>query len=78
MNAQVPRTVFCSYVLAGKEKDPNYGDNIYQVDLKKYDRCFDTASRDLMVIVKGRRRFRGIISPRGGFVAKIEVQDTAV
>jgi hypothetical protein len=40
LNAQVPGTVFCSYVLAGKEKDPNYGDNIYQVDLKKYDRNF--------------------------------------
>ena len=38
--AQVPGTVFNSYVLAGKEKDPNFGDNIYKVDLKKYDRNF--------------------------------------
>jgi hypothetical protein len=38
--AQVPGTVFGSYVLAGKEKDPNYGDNIYKVDLKNYDRNF--------------------------------------
>ena len=38
--AQVPGTVFDSYVLAGKEKDPNFGDNIYQVDLAKYDRNF--------------------------------------
>jgi beta-galactosidase/beta-glucuronidase len=27
-------------VLAGKEKDPNFGDNIYHVDLAKYDRNF--------------------------------------
>ena len=40
MPAQVPGTVFVSYVLAGKEKDPNYADNIYKVDLKKYDRNF--------------------------------------
>ena len=38
--AQVPGTVFGSYVLAGKEKDPNFGDNIYQVDVLKYDRNF--------------------------------------
>ena len=38
--AQVPGTVFNAYVLAGKEKDPNFGDNIYQVDLAKYDRNF--------------------------------------
>ena len=38
--AQVPGTVFGAYVLAGKEKDPNFGDNIYQVDLAKYDRNF--------------------------------------
>ena len=38
--AQVPGTVFGSYVLAGKEKDPNYADNIYKVDIKKYDRNF--------------------------------------
>ena len=40
LTAQVPGTVFGSYVLAGKEKDPNYGDNIYQVDRTKYDRNF--------------------------------------
>ena len=38
--AQVPGTVFGAYVLAGKEKDPNFGDNIYQVELAKYDRNF--------------------------------------
>jgi hypothetical protein len=38
--AQVPGTVFNSYVLAGEEKDPNYGDNIRQVDKSKYERNF--------------------------------------
>lgn len=36
----VPGTVFASYVSAGKEKDPNYGDNIYEVDESKYNRPF--------------------------------------
>jgi hypothetical protein len=40
LGAQIPGTVFDSYVLDGKEKDPNFGDNIYQVDLTKYDRNF--------------------------------------
>ena len=37
---QVPGTVFGSYVEAGLEKDPNFGDNIYKVDKSKYDRNF--------------------------------------
>ncbi|ACU62245.1 galactose-binding domain-containing protein [Chitinophaga pinensis] len=36
----VPGTVFGSFVAAGLEKDPNYADNIYQVDKAKYDRDF--------------------------------------
>ncbi len=36
----VPGTVFASYVAAGLEKDPNFGDNIYKVDKAKYDRNF--------------------------------------
>ncbi|TFF35474.1 discoidin domain-containing protein [Mucilaginibacter psychrotolerans] len=40
VNAIVPGTVFASYVAAGLEKDPNFGDNIYKVDRKKYDRSF--------------------------------------
>ena len=36
----VPGTVFTSYVAAGREKDPNFGDNIQQVDRQKYDRNF--------------------------------------
>jgi hypothetical protein len=40
IDAQVPGTVFNSYVLAGKEKDPNFGDNVWEVDRTKYDRNF--------------------------------------
>src|SRR5665213_227035 len=40
VNAVVPGAVFTSYVNAGIEKDPNYGDNIYQVDKSKYNRNF--------------------------------------
>ncbi len=38
--AQVPGTVFGSYVIAGLEPEPTYGDNCYKVDFKKYDRNF--------------------------------------
>ncbi|MEX6691035.1 discoidin domain-containing protein [Danxiaibacter flavus] len=40
VNAVVPGTVFTSYVNVGVEKDPNYGDNIYQVDKSKYNKNF--------------------------------------
>ncbi len=40
VDAVVPGTVFNSFVVAGLEKDPNFGDNIHQVDRKKYDRSF--------------------------------------
>lgn len=40
VSAIVPGTVFTSYVNAGIEKDPNFGDNIYKVDRTKYDRSF--------------------------------------
>jgi hypothetical protein len=40
VTAVVPGTVFTSYVAAGLEKDPNFGDNIYKVDRAKYDRNF--------------------------------------
>ncbi len=40
VKAVVPGTVFTSYVTAGLEKDPNFGDNIHQVERKKYDRSF--------------------------------------
>jgi len=38
--ATVPGTVFGSYVEQGFEKDPNFGDNIYRVDKKKYNKDF--------------------------------------
>lgn len=38
--AVVPGTTFNSYVVAGHEADPNYGDNIHRVDRNKYDRDF--------------------------------------
>lgn len=40
VNAVVPGTAFVSYVEAGLEKDPNFGDNIQKVDRAKYDRSF--------------------------------------
>ncbi|MBP6673191.1 MAG: discoidin domain-containing protein, partial [Bacteroidetes bacterium] len=39
-DAAVPGTVFGSFVAAGKEKDPNYADNIYRVERSNYDRNF--------------------------------------
>ncbi|MET4080708.1 hypothetical protein ABIB40_000652 [Pedobacter sp. UYP30] len=36
----VPGVVFTAYVQAGKEKDPNYADNIWKVDESKYNRPF--------------------------------------
>lgn len=40
VEAVVPGTVFTSYVESGREKDPNFGDNIHNVDRSKYDRSF--------------------------------------
>lgn len=40
VDAVVPGTAFNSYVVAGLEKDPNFGDNIHQVSREKYDRSF--------------------------------------
>lgn len=40
VDAVVPGTAFNSYVVAGVEKDPNFGDNIHKVDRAKYDRNF--------------------------------------
>jgi len=40
VDAVVPGCVFASYVAAGLEKDPNFGDNIYKVDPSKYNRNF--------------------------------------
>lgn len=40
VEAVVPGAVFTSYVEAGIEPDPNFGDNAYKVDRSKYDRDF--------------------------------------
>lgn len=40
INAIVPGTVFYSYVAAGKESDPDYGENIYKVNKAKYNRPY--------------------------------------
>ena len=40
VDALVPGTAFSAYVAAGLEKDPNFGDNIHNVDKAKYDRSF--------------------------------------
>lgn len=38
--AVVPGCVFTSYVEAGVEADPNFGDNVHRVDKARYDRDF--------------------------------------
>ena len=62
--AVVPGTVFYSYVKAGKEKDPDYGDNIYQVDHGKYNRPFWYRAEFPAMKVKNNQRvwlkFNGI------------------
>ncbi len=40
INAIVPGTVFYSYVAAGKESNPDYAENIYNVDKAKYNRPY--------------------------------------
>src|SRR5882757_647726 len=40
ITAVVPGTVFYAYVKAGKESNPDYGENIYKVDKEKYNRPF--------------------------------------
>ena len=40
VKAIVPGCVFTSYVEAGIEEDPNFGDNVHRVDKRRYDRDF--------------------------------------
>lgn len=40
VEAIVPGTVLTSYVAAGREPDPNFGDNIQNYDRNRYDRSF--------------------------------------
>jgi hypothetical protein len=64
INAIVPGTVFYSYVKAGREKNPDYGENIYQVDKSKYNRPFwYRAEFTAPKLEKGKRlwlKFNGI------------------
>jgi hypothetical protein len=63
-DAVVPGTTFTSFVAAGKEADPNYADNIYRVDKRKYDRNFWYRAEFAAPIVPNGHRlwlhFRGI------------------
>ncbi len=61
--ATVPGAVFTSFVNAGIEKDPNWGDNIYQVDQKKYNRNFWYRTEFAMPQMQGEKvwlNFEGI------------------
>lgn len=61
--AVVPGAVFTSFVEAGIEPDPNFGDNAYKADKSKYDRNFGTEPN-----------FRRGICPwgsGGGFVSRV-------
>jgi hypothetical protein len=40
IDAVVPGTVFHSYVVAGKEDNPDYADNVYKVDKAKYNKPY--------------------------------------
>jgi hypothetical protein len=40
INGVVPGTVFYAYVVAGKESNPDYADNIYKVDKAKYNQSY--------------------------------------
>ena len=40
IEAQVPGCVFASYVAAGIEENPEFGDNVYRVDKSRYDGDF--------------------------------------
>lgn len=77
----VPGTVFGSYVAAGLESDPNYGDNIYNVDKSKYDRNFwyrtefkipsDYTSGTIWLNFEGVNR-KADIYLNGNFLGKLE------
>jgi len=40
LNAHVPGMAFGDYIIAGLEKDPNLGENVWKVDRKKYDQNY--------------------------------------
>ena len=62
----VPGTVFSAYVAAGKEDDPGWGDNIYNVDESKYNQSFwyrtifdrpDTKGKRAVLVLEGTNRY---------------------
>lgn len=61
VDAIVPGTVFSSYVAAGLEKDPNFGDNIYQVDKTKYDEATGTGPNFRYRLLSHKKKY-GFIS----------------
>jgi hypothetical protein len=81
VNAIVPGTTFSSYVAAGLEKDPNFGDNIYKVDKAKYDRSFwyrtefkvpaDYSKNHIWLNFKGINR-KGDIYLNGTFLGSLD------
>lgn len=60
----VPGTIFYAYVKAGRESDPDYGENIYKVDKAKYNRPFWYRTEFNKPLLKNRQRvwlkFNGI------------------
>ena len=62
----VPGTIFSAYVAAGKEEEPSYGDNIYNVDESKYNQAFwyrttfkkpETNGRRVILVLEGTNRY---------------------
>ncbi len=54
--AVVPGCVFTSYVEAGVEADPNFGDNVHRVDKARYDRDFVYTGKFLSPKVEAGKR----------------------
>jgi beta-galactosidase/beta-glucuronidase len=62
--AIVPGTTFASYVAAGQEKDPNFGDNIYKVDVKSTIAIFGTVPNFMYLKITAKKttwlNFQGV------------------
>ena len=66
----VPGTIFNAYVLAGKEENPDWGDNIYRVDETKYNRSFwyrttfdrpeQSEGRHTVLVFEGTNRYASV------------------
>ena len=62
----VPGTVLSAYVAAGKEDDPGWGDNIYNIDESKYNQSFwyrtvfdrpETNGKRTVLVMEGTNRY---------------------